>query len=284
MVWRNLVTTAIVTFLAIGPACATESVSPPAQPIVPAHYVTPLPTPHRAVYNLSLATTRSGNGVLGASGRMIYALADTCDGWTTETHNSLEITDDRGTTDSSGWDLISWESKDGLNYRFHVRSTESGKVSETIDGTAHLTSPGGAGVAQFTAPEVKTIPLPKGTLFPTQHTMALLAHAAAGEKIMARSVFDGSEVGPPWLINAVLGQELPAGTAGELADPLLKETPSRRFGMAYYKTDDEDPVPYQQIQMRYHDNQIAEEVHQDFGLFSINAHLTELKPLPKPDC
>ena len=43
------------------------------------------------------------------------------------------------------WDFATWESKDGLHYRFRVRSTRDGAVSEEIDGVADLEGKGKGG-------------------------------------------------------------------------------------------------------------------------------------------
>ena len=46
----------------------------------PAHTPVPLAA-HRALYKLSLASTRGGREVTGASGTMGYEVSDVCDGW-----------------------------------------------------------------------------------------------------------------------------------------------------------------------------------------------------------
>lgn len=239
---------------------------------------------HNAVYTLALDSIRSGSGIQDASGHMSSRFADTCDGWTTETRSILDITDAQDTALTTRWDFLSWESKDGLDYRFRVRSSQNSKIIEAIDGTAHLRAVGEEGEVRFTSPEAATFSLPRGTLFPTQHTMALIAHAVAGGKILALPVFNGSVVGPPFFVNAILGHEIATSITSESSDPLLTATPSWRIGLAYFKTNDEDPTPYHEMKVRYHLNGVAEEVRQDFGVFSLNARLKEMKVVSKPDC
>ncbi|MEO5375526.1 MAG: cell envelope integrity EipB family protein [Alphaproteobacteria bacterium] len=251
---------------------------------VPPGPVAPDPASHEAVYDVSLATLRSGSGVVGARGRMIYRFIDVCDGWTVETHNSLDMVDDQGAQVATGWHFVAWESKDGLSYRFRVTSTRDGETTETITGTARLDGVGQTGEARFEQPEPTTIPLPAGTLFPTRHAMVLVERAMAGERSVLRKVFDGTLVAPPFDVNMLLGRSLPVGTAGENTDPLVAATPSWRMHLAYFRTDTDDVTPFHEVGVRYHDNSVAEEVLQDYGAFSLTARVRDLKALPKPGC
>lgn len=237
--------------------------------------------PHEAVYAIALA--RAGGGVLGASGRMNYRFADTCAGWTVETRNDLVLTDDRGSQVKTTWEFLSWEAKDGLSYRFRVHTTRDGEATEALEGSARLDGSGQAGEATFTAPEPKTFPMPAGTLFPTEHTEFLLRHAANGDRLVMRPVFDGSVLAPPFAVNAVIGAKL-APAPGELPSPLVSSRPSWPMHLAFFRSDSNDPLPYHEVAVRYHDNGVAERVVQDYGNFSLSIHLESISPLPPPDC
>ncbi len=97
---------------------------------------------HRAIYKMALATSKSGSGVTGASGAMSYKFGDSCDGWTVENKTALSFAYSDGAPVSTTWDFVTWESKDGLHYRFRVRSTRDGVVNEEIDGVADLDGQG----------------------------------------------------------------------------------------------------------------------------------------------
>ena len=83
---------------------------------------------HRAIYKMSLATAKSGSGVTAASGAMSYKFGDSCDGWIVENKTALTFAYSDGAPVSTTWDFVTWESKDGLHYRFRVRSTRDGAV------------------------------------------------------------------------------------------------------------------------------------------------------------
>ena len=77
--------------------------------------------PHRALYSLTLASSKSSSGVVGASGAMVYEWGETCDGWTVQQRFRLRLqyAEQDGVEVSSN--LVTWELKDGLRYRFNER-------------------------------------------------------------------------------------------------------------------------------------------------------------------
>ncbi|MGH7072712.1 MAG: EipB family protein [Stellaceae bacterium] len=97
--------------------------------------------PHKAVYALSLGSSKTSSGVLGADGAMLYEWGETCTGWTTEQdfRLRLEYADQDATTITS--DLVTWESRDGSRYRFNERRLRNGHLDQVIRGKAHLDIP-----------------------------------------------------------------------------------------------------------------------------------------------
>lgn len=240
-------------------------------------------TPHRAMYTMSLQAARPASGISGASGAMTYKFSDACDGWTVENRTALTFAYNEGAQVTTTWEFVTWESKDGLRYRFHVRSVRDGALAEEIDGTATLEGPGKGGAARFTKPTDMTVKLPKGTLFPTEHTVRLIERAQAGDKIFNRVVFDGSGVEGPFEVNALVGKKVPAGTGDDAGDPFTK-VPSWHFDMAFFPTASSGAVPDYEVSLRYFQNGVAKDVVQSFGDFALRARLDKIEPLPKPDC
>lgn len=236
--------------------------------------------PHRAVYDMSLHATRPSSGIVGASGSMAYKFADACDGWTVENRTALSFSYNEGNQVATVWEFVTWESKDGLRYRFHVRSVRDGAVVEEVEGQARLDSRGGAGTARFTKPQEMTIKLPKGTLFPTEHTLRAIQRAEAGDKMFLRTIFDGTGTDGPFEVNAVIGpRQAPSGE-----EQLIRGAPSWRMNMAFFPAADKNATPDYEVGLRYFSNGIAKDVLQNFGDFSLRARLDKLEPLPKPDC
>lgn len=242
---------------------------------------------HRAIYKMTLATAKSGSGVTAASGAMSYKFGDSCDGWIVENKTALTFAYSDGAPVSTTWDFVTWESKDGLHYRFRVRSTRDGTVSEEIDGTADLDGKGKGGVAKFTLPEAKTLKLPKGTLFPTEHTVRMIELAQQGEHMAERTLFDGTGTDNTFEVSAIIGKAAAAakGTpdVAGINRTLLAAT-SWPMQMAFFPDGSDDAEPDYEVGVRYYQNGVADDVLQSFGNFSLKGTLEKLEALPKPDC
>jgi hypothetical protein len=239
--------------------------------------------PHRAVYDLSFAGGKGTSQVVDVTGSMIFEWEDACDGWSVTQRTAMSFSYQSGETVNLGWNLVTWESKDGLRYRFFIRNLENGEVKEEYRGEAHLAGPGQGGVADYTVPEGRKIQLPPGTLFPTAHTVTLLKHIEAGENFLWATIFDGFDEDGVSDISALVTKNL--GTEAGAADrsPLLSAVPSNRVHLAFFKHNDGSTEPEHEQQLRLHMNGIVETIMLDYGDFNVEGKLKELKPL-KPPC
>lgn len=240
--------------------------------------------PHRAFYTMSLNSSKLSGGVSGAQGAMTYQFSDSCDGWTVENKTALTFSYAEGGQVSTTWDFLTWESKDGMSYRFKVRSTRDGVVTEEIDGSAKLDGKDGSGTARYVRPEQKTVKLPPGTLFPTAHTAQLLQRAIAGEHIFNRLVFDGSDDTGPLEVNALIGKSLnTAATVASGPQPLVA-VPAYQVNMAFYPVTGQGALPDYEVKLNYHVNGVAENVLQIFDTFSLRGKLDKVEKVAKPEC
>jgi hypothetical protein len=243
--------------------------------------------PHRALYSLSLASAKSASGVIGARGAMVYEWGETCDGWTVQQRFrlNLEYSEQDNTEVSST--LVTWESKDGLRYRFNERRLRNGEVDEEIKGDAKLQGSGRGGTAEFTKPEATTLALPQGALFPTAHTVLLIERAQEGEQFVSRHVFDGATVENAGQITAVIGPKLSPGSPGkEEAAPKspLLDRPSWRIRLAFFPADSKAEQPDYELGMRLLDNGVSQDMTLDYSDYIIRARLDTIEPLPRPNC
>jgi hypothetical protein len=139
---------------------------------------------HRALYKLTLDPSRTSD-VIAASGTMGYEVMDACDGWAVRQRLDMTITNHDGQDIRMVSDYATWESKDGLSFRYHMKQTTDDAVTSQTDGEAKLDKPGGGGQAHYTLPDDAVKTLPQGTLFPMAHTGAILDGAAAGKNFLA---------------------------------------------------------------------------------------------------
>ena len=101
---------------------------------------------HKALYTLTLDTA-NGNDVVAARGTMGYEVTDACDGWAVRQRLRMTLTNSEGQDIEMASDYATWESKDGLKFRYHMRQTTDTAVTSQTDGEASLPKAGGAGEA-----------------------------------------------------------------------------------------------------------------------------------------
>ena len=234
---------------------------------------------HRALYTLTLDSAR-GEDVAAAKGTMSYEVDDACDGWATQQRLALSVTNRDGQDIEMITDYATWESKDGLRMRFHMRQTTEQAVTQQVDGEATLDGPGGPGMVRYTMPQGKQVALPPGTLFPTAHTAAALAAAEAGRKFLNLPIFDGTgDKGAQMSSILVLNWNPPSAAPY----PPLAALPSGRFRIAFFDPTKSDQTPDYEVGMRYWENGVANDLSMDFGNFVMRGELSEFE-LIKPHC
>jgi EipB-like len=242
--------------------------------------------PHRALYMMSLESAKPSSGVVGASGTLAYQWGETCDGWTIEQRYKLDMQYEEDPALDIGSTFVTWESKDGLKYRFNERKSRNGALEEEIKGEAALNAKDHSGKASFVKPKEQSFDLPPGSFFPTAHTLMLIKKSEAGESFAAVPVFDGSEFDGAVLISAVLGGKAANGNPAHEADitsPLLQR-PSWKVHLAFFPQSSKEERPDYELAMRMLDSGISSEMVIDYGDYVVRAKLKELTALTKPAC
>jgi len=242
--------------------------------------------PHRAGYELSLRSVRSGSGIIDVTGLLSYDWTDSCDGWIVEQRYVLQIIRGDGPVAEISASYANWESKDGLRYRFNVkrgRGTEEESEAAEVQGEASLKGKGKAGTARFDKPEKQEIALPEGTLFPTEHTLMLIEKAKAGEKFDRHPVFDGAEVEGPSMMTAFLlpKRDVPPGgkpsmlTAAQAVWPVT---------IAVFSDGEKMETPSFEMTIYLQENGVVPELIMDYGDFSVVGRMKIFEKLPKAEC
>jgi hypothetical protein len=239
--------------------------------------------PHKATYDLRLGRLRSGGDVAGAKGSMVMETAKSCAGWTLKHRFRLTLVNNDGNRIETNSNFSSFESLDGLTYRFTSRTTRDGAVTEDLQGNAKLFGVGGAGHADFTRPKGTLFDLPKGTIFPTEHVVQLIAGARRGQRRVFRVVFDGQSKDGALEVNAFIGGHL-AEAPAKWAKDTLTNRPSWFLRLAFFPVASSKAVPQHEAGLRVFDNGVADEFEWDWGAFTVEGALTSLEALPRPKC
>lgn len=241
-------------------------------------------TPHRAIYDMALLSSGGSSDIADVHGTMQFEWKDSCDGWSVDQRSLMTFLYNSGDQVDLGWNLVSWESKDGQRYRFYVRKFQNGELYEELRGDARLDGPGKGGVAEYTLPEPRKVHLPAGTMFATAHSLKLLELAEAGERFLWATVFDGSDAEGLFGVNAVItGRHEPEGVA-DTRSPLLIAGPSWHVGLAFFAAAGQGAEPEHEQSLRLHGNGVVEDLMLDYGDFRVTATLQKLEKLPPADC
>jgi len=112
---------------------------------------------NHALYSMSLGSTHGDAGVTGAGGTMAYQWGESCDGWTVEQRYRLKMAYAESSDVSISSNFVTWESKDGLKYRFNQKETRNGNENEEIRGKAKLDGADKSGTVEFEKPQPKSI-------------------------------------------------------------------------------------------------------------------------------
>jgi hypothetical protein len=239
---------------------------------------------HRAVYDLSLAKSRNNGAMTRAEGKLEFEWANACTGWTVSQRTRVRMATSGGQPFEFGWSLNALESLDGRTYRFFIRRINPDGSDEAVRGEARFPAPGARGVAVFNKPESRKLPLAKGTLFPTAHSLELMDAAASGGLPLWRTVFDGSGDDGLFGVNAALTETLTADAPKSFESALLRDQASWRLRLAYFGMDETVSEPEHEQALRLYANGIVDEMLLDYGDFVLRADLTLLEALPPLDC
>ena len=242
--------------------------------------------PHRAIYDMTLTSTKNGSNVADVSGRMVFEWADVCDGWAVQQHLRLRFNYAEGDTSNVASNEVTWESKDGKRYNFNIRHITDGKETENYRGKAELGDDGGKAV--YTVPEGKTVAFPAGTLFPSAHTKMIIEKAMAGARFFTRQVFDGTDEGGSddvsVFIDAPQAHKVEAGADAKLEASGLLDQTAWPVHMAFFKLDSETGEPDYEMDLTLLANGVARSMRIDYGDFSVTGSLRAIEPLPAPHC
>ena len=240
--------------------------------------------PHRAIYDLTLATTRSGSGVVSVAGRMAYDLTgSSCDGYTQTMRFVTRMTNQTGSTVVTDLRSTTWEDARGKRFRFDSSQYRDEKATENTVGDAARTGASDEVKVELTKPAKKNLSIPSRVYFPVQHTIALLSAAKAGRTSFRADLYDGSEKGEKvYDTVAAIGRAHPPGSNRQLiqlknTDKLdgLKAWP---VSIAYFEpaASKQDALPVYELSFLMFENGVSRKLYIDYGEFALQGDLSEI--------
>jgi hypothetical protein len=240
--------------------------------------------PHRAIYELALATTRGGTGVSSVVGRMAYELTGSaCEGYTQNMRFVTRMTNQSGSTVLTDLRSSTWE--DGLSKRFRFDSSQyrDDKATEATTGEATRGGTGDEAKVELTKPGKKSLSISARVYFPVQHTIALLSAAKAAKSAFHAELYDGSEKGEKvYDTVSAIGRMQPPGGNRKL--PVVKnaerldEMKGWPVSIAYFEPGGggQDAVPVYELSFLMFENGVSRKLFIDYGEFALQGELTSI--------
>jgi hypothetical protein len=248
--------------------------------------------PHRAVYEMTLATARGGSGVTAVAGRMVYELTGSaCEGYTQNMRFVTQMVNQGGNAIVTDLRSSSWEEGNGKRFRFNSSQFRDEKPTEATAGDAARTSTTDDIKVELTKPAKKGLSLSARVYFPVQHSIALLQASKVGKSIFRADLYDGSEKGEKvYDTVSFVGRLRPPGANKELpqvkgAEP-LDELAAWPVSIAYFEpgSDKTDAVPAYELTFLFFENGVSRKLFIDYGEFAMLGELKEITFHPPSKC
>ncbi|AWN36262.1 cell envelope integrity EipB family protein [Methylobacterium radiodurans] len=265
-----------------GPTPAAEALAKSASPVVLAN--------HRAVYDLSLASSGGTRSVDSARGRIAVDFkGDACQGYTMQTRQVTVLESSETGSRTSDLRNTTFEGGNGHEFRFRTASTTNGNPSPTVDGSATLE--GETFKVRLKEPKRDQFGEAGPVLFPSLHMRRLIEAARAGETTLAAKVFDGSDDGRKvYDTLAVIGRPStgPTQATGSERDRPLREgalASVQRWPvtLSYFTQGRGERTPIYTLSFDLYDNGVSGALKLDYGDFAILGDLSRLELDKGPD-
>lgn len=238
--------------------------------------------PHRAAYQVQLVEPRGQ--IVSAAGLMIVENARVCDGWSViaTLRMRLELAD--GATAETEVTFSSVESR--TMYRFSSVELVNGDSAGQTRGNAVLTGRGGDGVAHFQVPEKRDDVLPKGTIFPTAHSLEVIQAAERGERRVSHVMFDATrgEDSPFEVTTLIQGGVRPGDEGPGAGLGALTERPWWSLRMAFFSQRNRRETPNYEVTSSVQDNGVVRAYLVEDDTLALQFTLSAIEPLPQPQC
>ena len=247
-------------------------------------------TPHRAVYEMTLAVARSASGITGIDGRMVFEFTGSeCDGYTLNMRMVTQMTDSQGQANLTDLRSSTWEEGDGQKFRFQSAQYLNDKLGDVTMGRATRNVRDTAVQVKLSQPSRAELNLSGKVLFPTQHSFALMNAAQEGQSLLQAQIYDGSEKGQKvYDTTAFIGKPVPPGSEDKIEAPAkergLADMVSWPVSIGYFEAKGGDLTPSYQIDFRLYANGVSRELLIDYGDFSIHGTLSKLEYLKADPC
>ncbi len=236
--------------------------------------------PHKALYDISLAGTKSGAQIVNIRGQMLYEWQTTCEAWNANHRFNLiyEYADSPALQITS--DFSTFEMFDGSSFDFNSQRKRDGDLFEELRGQASAASGDVTGKAVYSKPKGLVFDLPEETLFPMAHTLDVLEHMNAGKKFYSATIFDGSDEKGPVQVTTFIGPTVNAVAniaPSENIDMALLNTSAHNARLAFFPLSEASSTADYEMNLVLHDNGVVSDMFIEYEDFSVSQKLVALE-------
>ena len=239
---------------------------------------------YRALYRMSLGYTSETGAPSSLRGVMSYEFRNGCEAWTVDSKVYLHLNFGYQRQIESIRKMTTWESKDGLGYRFWLSETHDGKAIRNMQGTATLQFKDESGLVEYVKPRAMKVALPKGTVFPTTHLLALITSSLSGEDFLEKYLFDGASLEEPNLVSAIILKRLTKDKFSAPVTKSLKFAATWNARLAYFPIKSDKEIPEFEMDVQFRQDGIVEELVQDYTSYTIVSRLQNIELLRSESC
>jgi hypothetical protein len=250
--------------------------------------------PHRAIYDMSLGEAVAGANISDVRGRLVFDFTGSaCEGYSLNTRLVTEIVDRDGKSTLTDLRSSTWEHGKGERFRFNSSKYSGRELEEQILG---LASRGKDGEALNLAieekskrpgekPKKRNAKLNGFSMFPTQHSLAVLDAAQRGKSLLQANIYDGSEKGVKYFeTTTIIGNPTPPGANVAGYKPIpnsekLDGLVSWPVSISYFETQPgpaDEGTPSYELSFRLYANGVSRKLLIDYGSFSIAGELSRI--------
>jgi hypothetical protein len=240
--------------------------------------------PHRAIYDLSLGTTRANAQLAGVRGRILYDFGGSaCQGYSLDFRQVSELDSGEGKVSTSDLRSTTWEGADAKSFKFTSQNFVDENLIDSVDGRAEREATKTA--VALEKPQQKSLSLAPGVVFPTEHMVRVIKAARAGQVVLSFPVYDGSDTGDKVFDTlTVIGHEIKSDERGHddaaAGEPKLAAVPRWPVTVSYFergKTENgTEQTPAYAISFELYANGISRALALDYNNFVINGKLASL--------
>jgi len=249
--------------------------------------------PHRAIYDLSLASTRGDSQIVAVRGRILYDFdGNACQGYSLDFRQVSELDNGEGKVSTSDLRSTTWEGADAKSFKFSSQNFVDQKLVDNVDGHARHAATETA--VALNKPRPQSLDLDPGVVFPTEHMVRAIEAARGGKSILNFPVYDGSDTGDKvfntlTVIGRVLAADERKHDDAAAAEPKLAGVPRWPVTISYFDKDKKDSTgeqtPDYAIGFELYENGISRALALDYNDFVITGKLSSLEikqPQPCP--